>query len=505
MHDLVTVTVARNQVEFYTWGDDGCCLPAGATRASLAGSAATLDLRAGDVLVFEEVLGVENGRPEDADRTHRAAVRLRRDPVELVDPLTGDAVLDVEWHDGDALAFPLCLTQFADGTGGTRCASVARANVVLADHGLSAVSQPSEGELVPATVPATGRYRPVLRPVGITQAAAYDHAGARRRAAAELLSPAVTEALPGIALEGEGETWTARRDLLASDRFATTFVAESEDDGRVVLRFGDDVTGRRPAPGTAFVAHYRTGTGSSGNVGAEALSQLASPLDGVTVRNPMAAAGGTDPEPTRLVKLYAPQALQRQERAVTVEDYAEMAQRHPDVQRAAATRRWTGSWFTMFVTVDRRGGAPVDAAFEADLRAFLEPFRMAGVDLEIDGPHYVALDLALTVCLDEAADRSAVRAALRRALGARPAGFFHPDNVTFGQHVYLSQLIAWASGIPGVKAVVSVDRFRRLGQPDRGEIADGLLMIHRLEIARLDDDPGLPERGTLELTLVGGR
>jgi hypothetical protein len=55
-----------------------------------------------------------------------------------------------------------------------------------------------------------------------------------------------------------------------------------------------------------------------------------------------------------------------------------MAERHPLVQRAVANFRWTGSWRTVFITVDRLGGAPVDAAFEAELRGFLERFRLAG-------------------------------------------------------------------------------------------------------------------------------
>jgi hypothetical protein len=59
-------------------------------------------------------------------------------------------------------------------------------------------------------------------------------------------------------------------------------------------------------------------------------------------------------------KLYAPQAFRTQERAVTEADYAAAAQRHPDVQRAACTRRWTGMFHTMFITVDRRGGKAGD-------------------------------------------------------------------------------------------------------------------------------------------------
>ena len=69
------------------------------------------------------------------------------------------------------------------------------------------------------------------------------------------------------------------------------------------------------------------------------------------------------------------------------------------MQRAAATFRWTGSWHTVFVTADRVGGLPVDDAFETELRGHLEPFRMAGYDLEVDGPRFVPLDVELHVCV----------------------------------------------------------------------------------------------------------
>ena len=48
---------------------------------------------------------------------------------------------------------------------------------------------------------------------------------------------------------------------------------------------------------------------------------------------------------------------------MTEEDYAEMAGRYPEVQMAAATMRWTGSWHTVFLTEDRKGGFEVDADF----------------------------------------------------------------------------------------------------------------------------------------------
>jgi hypothetical protein len=509
LHELVTLKVVRNAIPFYTWGDARCCLPKGATRATLEGAKAVLDVTTGDVLVFEEVLGADSGLPEDADRAHRHAIRLSEEPLERIDPLTGTVVTDVVWHADDALPFPLCLNEFDDGAGGVKRAAVARGNVALADHGTTIAAGAPGEHLHSSLVDADQPYRPVLKDRGLTHAAPYEHARARTHPAAAVFAVTIRSVLPVITLRGEGETWQPRRDLLGSDRFAPDFVVEMDEDGSARLRFGDDVLGRRPSAGTAFTATYRIGNGKAGNVGAEALTRLVSPIEGVKVRNPMPAAGGIDPEPIREVKLYAPQAFRTQERAVTAADYAAAAQRHHDVQRAAATRRWTGSWYTMFVTVDRKGGRPVDARFEDALREFLEPFRMAGYDLEIDSPRYVSLDVALTICVKPHTFRAVVKQALLEAFSNRDnpdgsRGFFHPDRFTFGQPVYLSQIVARAMGVPGVASVLSVDRFQRYGEDPHGEIAEGFIPMARLEIARLDNDRNAQEHGRLAFTMQGG-
>jgi hypothetical protein len=509
LHAVVSLKASRNAMALYTWGDAKCCLPTGSTRATLQGSKALFDLEKGDVLIFEEVLGAESGLPEDADRTHRHAVRLVEEPVERVDPLTNTVVVDIVWHADDALPFPLCLNEFDDGAGGVKQAAVVRGNVALADHGLTVASATAGDDLAPPLAQEGRPYRPLLKRSGLTQASTYDAGIARGKPAAAAMQVDIRTVLPAITLRGEGELWQPRRDLLGSDRFAPDFVVEMDEDGRASLRFGDDRLGRRPSAGSTFKAVYRIGNGKAGNVGAEALTRLVPAIDGVKVRNPLPAAGGLDAEPIREVKLDAPQAFRTQERAVTEADYAAAAQRHPEVQRAAATRRWTGSWHTMFVTVDRRGGKPVDAAFEQTLRDFLESFRMAGYDLEIDAPRYVPLDIALTICVKPHTYKSAVKEALLDAFGNRDLpdgsrGFFHPDNFTFGQPVYLSQVIARAMQVPGVQSVTTIDRFQRYGQDAHGEIDQGFISLYRLEIARLDNDRSAQENGRLEFVMQGG-
>jgi predicted phage baseplate assembly protein len=233
------------------------------------------------------------------------------------------------------------------------------------------------------------------------------------------------------------------------------------------------------------------------------------------VRNPLPAQGGTDPEPIEQAQLYAPQAFRTQERAVTEADYAMVTERHPEVMKAEATLRWTGSWHTMFVTVDREGGQPVDADFRAQIRNFDEQFRLAGYDLEVEAPIFVPLDIAFTVCVAPGYFRSNVKARLldvfsNRDLPDGRRGFFHPDNFTFGQPVYLSQIVATAMQVAGVLWVDTDDippkpnHFRRWGQASHGETQAGFIKLDRVEIARLDNDPNEPENGKIDFYMEGG-
>ncbi|MCD6030888.1 MAG: hypothetical protein K0S78_3062, partial [Thermomicrobiales bacterium] len=423
----VTLFEAHNELAFYTWGNRECCLPKGARGATLRGNLATL--RAGDYLILEEVLGSRTGEPEDADPARRHAVRLTKVTAEdedgkpLEDPLYREEITEIGWAVEDALPFALCVsTQGRDAY--LEDVSVARGNVVLADHGRTV-----RGELVDPVpestsmvrvrrngrdgedpAPVFARFRPRLREAPLTQAAPYvdrlppapNGRQGRLTPAAAAMRWTARDTLPAVSLlDGASDTrWLARRDLLGSDAFASEFVAEVEADGRAYLRFGDDRFGMRPAPGTRFTARYRVGDGFRGNVGAEALGHVVSGDAGVVgVRNPMPAQGGAEPESIEHVRHSAPSAFRAQERAVTPEDYARIVERHPEVQRAAATARWTGSWRTIFVTVDRLGGLKVDAEFEEEMRLYLDRFRMAGQDVELDDPRFVSLEVEMHVCV----------------------------------------------------------------------------------------------------------
>lgn len=524
-----------NEIFFHDWGDAGCCLAKGAVRATLRGDFPMLS--PGDVLVFEERIGPRTGREADADPARRWAVRLVQVVAGLEDAVVTPTqpITEIRWADGDALPFPFCLSATTQDGELVRDISHALGNILLADHGqtiagvdLGTVPEPHlhlVGHLAgpggdrcdpPAREAVPPRYRPVLRDAPVTQAGRYRHPepGDARATAGDATAQNIRRVAPQILLDRSGTPgparWEARRDLLGSRPDDPHFVVETESDGSGRLRFGDGRNGLRPGAGARFTATYRIGSGPAGNIGADALAHVATGIGGIrSVRNPLAATGGIAPESIEATRVAAPEAFRTQERAVTPEDYATIARRHPDVQRAAATFRWNGHGHTVFVTVDRFGAAPVTAAFEAELIGFLEPYRMAGYDLEIDEPRYVPVEIAMLVCVKRDHFRPDVRRVVLDTLSERRlpdgrSGLFHPDRLTFDQDIWLSPIIAAVQAIDGVESV-TVTVFGRQGDPDPAPLASGILPIGRLEIAQLANDPDYPERGKLTLTMGGGK
>jgi hypothetical protein len=313
------------------------------------------------------------------------------------------------------------------------------------------------------------------------------------------------------------QRWEPRPDLLESDPDDRHFVVEMDNDRRAHLRFGDGDLARMPDAGMTFQAVYRVGNGPAGNVGAETISHIVFRRNfpnGVDICpcNPFAAVGGAAPEPIAEAKLFAPVAFRKElQRAITADDYAAIVMRDfPNkVQRAMATLEWTGSRYEVQVAIDTIGRENADKTLLWMITRHLYQYRRIGHDLDVKTADYVPLRVHLTVHVLQHYLRGHVEAALldvfsNRVLPDGRLGFFHPDNLTFGQGVYLSQLVATARAVAGVEHV-EVTKLERLGEGPDGEIEKGILPLGPLEIARLENDANFPEHGILTLNMKGGR
>ena len=516
-------------------------------------------LKPGDILIFEEIKGAKTGEEADADLTHRHAVRLtkvdfREDALypyesgKCDDEINeGEAkpnlpvpIVAIEWEIEDALPFSLCISAIGPAP---RCTlieniSVVRGNVVLVDHGRTIrdenlgvvpakemVLQCEAENQVAEAIAQPERFRSHLQhsPLTFRQPPSNKElytAPASRLGVKELL-PDPRRALPQITLTGtpagaEGDRWMPQSDLLGSQSQSQHFVVELDDDERAHLRFGDGELGQQPAAETQFAATYRVGNGTAGNLGAETLAYLVLPelLSGIqiTPHNPFAAQGGTPPEPIAEVKLFAPYAFRKElQRAITAQDYAAIVMRDfsTQVQRAAATLRWTGSWYEMLIVVDPLGTEVAAPALLQAIATHLERYRRIGHDVVVQSAASVFLDIAMLICVKPDYLRGQIKTALSEVFSDRRLpdgrlGFFHPDNLTFGTGIALSKLVAAAQAVSGVQSV-TVTKLQRFAESSRGEIEQGVLSLASLEVARLDNNPNFPEQGQFVLEMRGGR
>lgn len=561
-----TFTEAHNRILFYTWGDFECCLAKGTTSATLIDEylpdppakrgykpkkpvekQRKLNLRPGDVLIFEEVISPKTGEAADADFTRRHAVLLTAVTPDI-DELTGQPILQIEWAEADALPFTLCISSTGSAPDCEKLenVTVARGNIVLVDHGRTIGgrvvddrteedlgSVPAEESLAecdyvscaPEVTVTPGRFRPILKeePLTYSEYPRIDHLDScleDQISATRLLIQDPRMALPQITLlsrvpgDPTDLSWEPRYDLLGSLVDDLHYVVEIDNRARAHLRFSNGEMGRPPISGEQFRARYRIGNGIAGNVGAEAISHIITrnSLSGIELlpRNPISAMGGIEPEETDRVRLFAPYAFRTDlQRAITAEDYAELAQRHPRVQKAMAVLRWTGAWYEVNVAIDPKNQTESSERLLDEVECLLRPFRRIGHDVRVTRATYAPLDIEMRVCVKPDYVTGYVKAELldvfsNRVLPDGRLGFFHPDNLTFGSGIMVSKLVAVAHSVTGVENVI-VTRLQRYREAAGRELADGILKIGPLEVPRLDNDLNSPENGKIAFTMMGGR
>ncbi len=536
---------AHNRIRIHDWLEgDHIVLPKGTTAITVADEGRAITLQSGDLLLIEEVLAESGDASPDPARRH--VVRLSRvtpsvDPVGQLDE-NGDPVpLDIlmlEWAQTDALPFDLPIERVAsldeiDGIPPSpgQPTAIVRGNMILADHGEWRMIADADGALRPEEEvyarrrPGRRRYEMPLSEGPITMAAAPSGTASAAEALAPAGHPKAQLGVRSDAGGGSNAIWDVVDEIFDPNR--QELVLDIADDGHATLRTGaieDEAALNAELP---FMVRYRIGNGAAGNVGAESIVHLlvdphhdragtliggltARPGDVELVRNPLPAAGGTDPETIPQVRLRAPIALRQQERAVTGEDYVRFLLNDPLVANARAVEQWTGAARAIVLLVDLVGGGTVDAALETRFRRHLERYRLAGHVLEFRDPNLVPVEIAMRVCVRANVPRDAVLKRLMQLFsgGHLPDGapaLFHPDNLGFGSALRLSRLYAAAQAVDGV-VHVDITTLRRQGVAGTGAaaLADGTLDMGPYEIPLLANDPNFPDRGVVHFTMEGG-
>lgn len=261
-----------------------------------------------------------------------------------------------------------------------------------------------------------------------------------------------------IVLRVNGVAWTRVDDFSGSRSTDRHYRLETDENQKVSVIFGNGKKGAIPPSGKKHIhAVYRQGLGAVGNVDTGATSRIkkAHPLINRAF-NPTPILGGADPASLKDLQRQATRYIRTFDRAVSIQDHADVALLYPGVARAAARPTGAGGIEVVVATAD--GSPPVTS----DVATYLNARRDSTLPMAVVGPDTVDLFLDLTLEHDPSYLRENVKRAVQDALlGDNPdsPGMFAFAARDFGQAAHLSEIYDRVAEVEGV-TFVDVTRFR---------------------------------------------
>lgn len=255
-----------------------------------------------------------------------------------------------------------------------------------------------------------------------------------------------------IALTVNSLPWKEVPSFYGQSANAQVFVARQDANQNTYIDFGDGVNGALVPTGTNnIVATYRYGGGAS-SPAAGKLTVVAKSFPGLqSVVNPVAVAGGSDPDPASLIRQYAPRSVLTFGRAVSVFDYQAIAAGASGVSMASAQWSWDSANQRAGVVVYVAGQPGIVASVQMLLTASGDPNRPVIVRSATQIPVTLTLQLVVLAGVDIPTLESAVTTAL-----CDPStGVFSPPQIAVGQALFDSNIEAALQVIPGVIAVAA--------------------------------------------------
>lgn len=292
-----------------------------------------------------------------------------------------------------------------------------------------------------------------------------------------------------VQLPAGAVAWSEVADLLTSAATDTVYSTELTDTGATTVSFGDSVNGMIPPAGCVISAAYRVGGGAYGNVGANAIIDIATSVTGVTVASSLAATGGADAETLASIRANAPRAWRTQHRAVTLQDYADAALSIPAVNKASAS---AGAMGAVTVYLMAAAAQAPTATLISQVQSLLAGLAAAGSAVTAQAGTTIAVNIGtasmpVQLTVQPTYDRATVLTAVTQALQTMLA----PDNVDLGMTLPLSSVYAVIDAIPGV-ALVNIPVLARV---DTSQVVAYDLYFRVYE---------MPVAGTIVINASGG-
>jgi hypothetical protein len=252
----------------------------------------------------------------------------------------------------------------------------------------------------------------------------------------------------------DGILWTEVPSFFGAREDSRVYVVRQTDDGATVITFGDGVLGcRLPSGVDNVVAAYRYGAGAA-SPPCTSITQLAKPQPGLkSVRNPVAAAGGSDSAAPGTMRSFAPRSALLLGRVVSIQDMEAAAVAMGGVRAVQAEWRWCPGGQRPGIHVFYIGDPGLATRLSRLLRGLADP----ATPITVRAAAPVARQLSVEVVVNQSFSDVAVRTAVREALFNPESGPLAPEVMGIGRPLFRSRIFAAVRSVPGAESVSRLD------------------------------------------------
>lgn len=252
-------------------------------------------------------------------------------------------------------------------------------------------------------------------------------------------------------------SYTYTSDLSTAPSDSRVFTVEFASDGVGQIVFGNGFNGKIPLNLAEVKVSYRRGQGSGGNIPAGRVTSFdsGSQVANTIISSSSAMSGGTNSESLESMKINIPLMFRTQDRAVSLQDFKDLALRVPQVVKATCIA--TNSNVTVhplpyqydYVNTTS-ASVSVPETVKNDVIAYFEPRKVIGASVSVaNSVTLTPLNITATVQVKENYVAYWVKESVTETIN----NFFEFEKVSFGQTLSLGEIYRAIQSIDGVDYV----------------------------------------------------
>lgn len=298
--------------------------------------------------------------------------------------------------------------------------------------------------------------------------------------------------------EGSSQRWIRYRNVTDIPIGTPGYVLYLTANDEIEIVFGNRANGRIPVAGSTITVTYTIGSGSLGNVPQNAITSFRSSISpSLSVSGSSVATGGGDGETVESIRRSLQAVVRSQDRAVTIEDYKDLALGVNGVYRAVASYTSGGGgasvtvyplpYVSDYLTLSANS-ISVSSEIQTLVNAAISPKKVLGTTLSVVSSIVVN---RLNITLDVKVSDNYVAAWVKSDVSDAIDNLFTFDYVDFGKEIRVADVYKLVMSIEGVD-YCTISTFQ-MYNPSNTPISTGSL-----------SPVELLKKGTVVITTTGG-